>query len=105
MSAVKAVRFVSPANAPLVGDIEDLLSARRQEPAPLTLQEEESDPADCVRLSQIPPSQPVGMTSSTPRLPVSTTGNKRLWLFSPEPPSYSQILSSSHDLGVDQIQV
>ncbi|CAI5743529.1 unnamed protein product [Hyaloperonospora brassicae] len=100
----EAVRFVSSANAPLVGDIEDLISVRRQEPAPLTLQEEEPHPADCVRLSQIPLSQPVGMTSRTPRLSVPTTGNNRLWLFSPEPPSYSQILSSSHDLGVDQIQ-
>ncbi|KUF85933.1 DNA polymerase [Phytophthora nicotianae] len=34
----------------------------------------------------------------------AVAGNNRLWVFSPDPPTFAQILESSHTLGVDPLQ-
>ncbi|KAL3674721.1 hypothetical protein V7S43_000655 [Phytophthora oleae] len=103
LKAARTIRFgASPEDLPLVGDIEDLLPPRPQEPIPLTPPEEESDSID-LQLSLTPHPQPL---RASPRVqaPKAAAGNTRLWLFSPEPPSFSQLLVCSHDLGVDPIQ-
>ena len=106
MSAVKAVRFdTSQEDVSCVVDLEDLLSPRPQESTSINVQEEKSDPVDYGRLAQMPQSQPLQVTSRDQGLSAAPMDSKRLWLFSPEPPSFSQILSSSHDLGVDLVQV
>ncbi|KAG2785806.1 DNA polymerase zeta catalytic subunit [Phytophthora cactorum] len=104
LNAARSIRFgATPEDLPLVGDIEDLLPPRPQEPIPLTPPEEESDPVDRLQLSLTPHPQPL---RANPRVqpPKAAAGNKRLWVFSPEPPTYSQILASSHTQGVDPMQ-
>ncbi|POM77123.1 DNA polymerase zeta catalytic subunit, partial [Phytophthora palmivora] len=102
-NTVRAIRFeASPEDLPLVGDIEDLLPPRPQEPIPLTPTEEESDPVDRLQLSLTPHPHPLGASPRVQAAPA--TGNNRLWLFGPEPPTFSQILSSSHNAGVNPIQ-
>ncbi|KAK1947415.1 DNA polymerase zeta catalytic subunit [Phytophthora citrophthora] len=98
----RSIRFgASPEDLPLIGDIEDLLPPRPQEPISLT-PEEESDPVD-LQLSLTPHPQPF-RASPRVQVPRVAEGNTRVWLFNPEPPSLSQLLASSHDLGVDPIQ-
>ncbi|CAI5744244.1 unnamed protein product [Peronospora destructor] len=102
-NAARAIRFgASPEDLPLVGDIEDLLLPRPQEPIPLAL--EESDQVDCSQLSLTPHLQPLRVTQRVQAPSQAATGNNRLWLFSREPPSFSEIISSSHKLGVNAMQ-
>ncbi|GMF09368.1 unnamed protein product [Phytophthora lilii] len=101
-NAARAIRFgCSPEDLPLVGDIEDLLPPRPQEQIPFTPQEE-SDPVDRLQLSLTPHPHPLPQAS--PRIQAPAVGNNRLWLFSPEPPTLSQLLLSSHNIGVDPMQ-
>ncbi|KAE9047947.1 DNA polymerase zeta catalytic subunit [Phytophthora rubi] len=101
MNTARSIRFgCSPEDQPLVGDIEDLLPPRPQESIPFTPQED-SEPVDRLQLSLTPHPQPL---RANPRIPVPAVGNNRVWLFSPEPPTVTQILSSSHNLGVDPMQ-
>ncbi|KAG7388922.1 DNA polymerase zeta catalytic subunit [Phytophthora pseudosyringae] len=102
--AARSIRFrASPEDLPLVGDIEDLLPPRPQEPVPLTPPEEESDPIDRFHLSLTPHPHPL---RASPRVqpPKAAAGNKRLWLFNPGPPTFSEVLASSHNVGVDPLQ-
>ncbi|ETL80985.1 hypothetical protein L917_18572 [Phytophthora nicotianae] len=103
-SAARSIRFgATPEDLPLVGDIEDLLPPRPHEPIPLTPLEEESDPVDRLQLSLTPHPQPLRVNSkASPARAVA--GNNRLWVFSPDPPTFAQILESSHTLGVDPLQ-
>ncbi|KAL4099442.1 hypothetical protein PRIC1_007247 [Phytophthora ramorum] len=100
-NVARAIRFgVSPEDLPLVADIEDLLPPRPQEPITLTPQEE-SDPVDNLQLSLTPHPRPL---QASPRIQTPATGNDRLWLYNPKPPSFAQILTSSQTLGVCSIQ-
>ncbi|EEY64210.1 DNA polymerase zeta catalytic subunit, putative [Phytophthora infestans T30-4] len=103
-NAARSIRFgATPEDLPLVGDIEDLLPPRPQEPTPITPPEEESDPVDRLQLSLTPHPQPFRVNPKVLR-PKAAAGNYRLWVFSPEPPTYSQMLTSSHTLEVDPLQ-
>ncbi|KUF93519.1 hypothetical protein AM588_10008063 [Phytophthora nicotianae] len=96
--------WATPEDLPLVGDIEDLLPPRPHEPIPLTPLEEESDPVDRLQLSLTPHPQPLRVNpKASPARAVA--GNNRLWVFSPDPPTFAQILESSHTLGVDPLQI
>ncbi|CAH0515493.1 unnamed protein product [Peronospora belbahrii] len=102
--AKRSTRFgASPEDWPLVGDIEDLLPPRPTEPRPLTAVEE-SDPVDCLQLSLTPHPQPLRVSSRIQGPLQAAAGNNRLWIFGRKPPSFSQIISSSHQLGVNPIQ-
>ncbi|CAI5722501.1 unnamed protein product [Peronospora effusa] len=102
-TAARSIRFgVSPEDLPFVGDIEDLLPPRPQEPIPLA--SEESDPVDCSQLLLTPHPQPLRVIPRVQAPLQAATGNNRLWLFSREPPSFSEIISSSQKLGVNPMQ-
>ncbi|OWZ17640.1 DNA polymerase zeta catalytic subunit [Phytophthora megakarya] len=102
-SAARAIRFgTSPEDFPLVGDIEDLLPPRPEESLPLTPPDKESDPVDHLQLSLTPHPHPHPLRAS-PEIQ-RVTGKYRLWVFTPGPPSFSQILSSFHNVGVNPMQ-
>ncbi|TDH68756.1 hypothetical protein CCR75_000141 [Bremia lactucae] len=84
---------------PLVEDMKDLLPPRPQKSVSLTPLKEEDRPVDFVASSLTPHPQPHG-ASQRMQPPEAAESNSRLWMFSPDPPTYLQILSSSRDLGI-----
>ncbi|KAL7687193.1 putative DNA-directed DNA polymerase, family B, ribonuclease H-like superfamily [Plasmopara halstedii] len=102
-AASAAKSKASPEDYALVGDIEDLLPPRPQEALSSIVPVEESSPIDRLQLSLTPHPQPI-RPSPRAQPPITAAGNNRLWIFSPEPPTFSQILASSRTLGVNPVQ-
>ncbi|KAI9912256.1 hypothetical protein PsorP6_009333 [Peronosclerospora sorghi] len=104
-------RAGSREDVPLVGDIEDLLPPRPQALVHVSrTRSDASEPMQGAPLSRTPhpppPKESRATVAPVPSLAAaSNTGDKtRWWRFRPDPPSYTQLLSSSHAVGVTRIQ-